>query len=73
MSLLEMQQKYLDEYRALGKEERDEIVREFKENVDITKNLPRPAPRGKIQDVSNVIRNMRELVSTTDLLRLVPY
>ena len=40
MSLVSIQREYKDEYSALGKEEREELVREYKENIDGTKHLP---------------------------------
>lgn len=66
MSLLSIQREYKDEYNALGKEEREELVREHKENIHGTKHLARPSPRGRIQDFSNTVRNLIMLVG--DLL-----
>jgi hypothetical protein len=62
MSLVNIQREYKDEYSALGKEEREELVREYKENIDGTKHLARPSPRGRIQDFSNTVRNLMMLV-----------
>lgn len=62
MSLVNIQREYKDEYSALGIEEREELVREYKENIDSTKHLPRPSPRGRIQDFSNTVRNLMMLV-----------
>ena len=55
MSLLNIQREYKDEYSDLGKEEREELVREYKENIDSTKHLTRPSPRGRIQDFCNTV------------------
>ena len=66
MSLVSIQREYKDEYSALGKEEREELVREYKENIDGTKHLARPSPHGCIQDFSNTVRNIIMLVG--DLL-----
>ena len=63
VSLLEIQDDYRDEYDTLTKEERDELVREFKEEKNTMRKIPRATARGRMQDVSNVTRNIRELVS----------
>ena len=68
MSLLSIQHEYKEEYSALGEDEREELVREYKENVSGTKHVPRPSPRGRVQDFSNTVRNVILLVS--NLLQL---
>lgn len=62
MSLISIQDAYKEEYNALGEEEREEIVKEYKENRDITNHIARPSPRGRIQDFSNTVRNIISLV-----------
>ena len=62
MSLLSIQHEYKDEYMALGEDEREELVREHKENIHRTKHLAHPSPRGLIQDFSNTVRNLIMLV-----------
>ena len=62
MSLLSIQREYKEEYSALGEEEREEIMKEYKENVNGTKHIARPSPRGRIQDFSNTVRNIILLV-----------
>ena len=62
MSLVSIQREYREEYSALGKEEHEELVREYKENIDSTKHLAHPSPRGHIQDFSNTVRNIIMLV-----------
>ena len=64
MSLLDIQATYQEEYDALDDESREEIVREFKENIETTKTIRRPSPRGRILDVSNTLRNIRNLVGS---------
>ena len=66
MSLMSIQCEYKDEYSALSKEEREELVRDYKENIHGAKHLPCPSPRGRIQDFSNTVRNLIMLVG--DLL-----
>ena len=63
MSLLNIQQEYKEEYSTLGEDEREELVREYKENVSGTKHVPRPSPRGRVQDFSNTIHNIILLVN----------
>ena len=55
MSLLSIQRECKDEYSALGKEECEELVKEYKENNHGTKHLACPSPRGHIQDFSNTV------------------
>lgn len=62
MSMVNIQRKYKDEYDALEDEEREELAREHKENMDSSKKLRLPLPRGRIQDLSNVKRNLIYLV-----------
>ena len=62
MSLLNIQREYKEEYNALGEEELKEIVEEYKENMNGTKHITRPSPRGRIQDFSNTVRNIIMLV-----------
>jgi len=62
MSLLNIQCEYKEEYSALGEEECEEIVKEFKENMNGTKHIVHPSPRGRIQDFSNTVRNIIMLV-----------
>jgi hypothetical protein len=62
MSLLDIQATYQEEYNALDDESCDEIVWEFKENIDTTKTICRPSPHGRILDVSNTLQNIRYLV-----------
>ena len=62
MSLISMQDEYRDEYNALGEEEREELVREHKENINGTKHTARPSPHARVQDFSNIVRNIIMLV-----------
>ncbi|KDR71988.1 hypothetical protein GALMADRAFT_74321 [Galerina marginata CBS 339.88] len=62
MSLVDIQREFKHEYNALRDEEREELIKEFKENVDNTKHIPRPSPRGRIQDFSNTVRNIIMLI-----------
>lgn len=62
MSLIGIQDTYKEEYDALDEEEREEIVKEYKENRNVTKHIARPSPRGHIQDFSNTVRNIMLLV-----------
>lgn len=62
MSLLNIQREYKEEYNALGEDEREELVREYKENIQSTKHLARPSPRGRVLDFSNTVRNLIMLV-----------
>ena len=64
MNLIDLQQKYQDEYEALTKEEKAELVEEFNSHKEEDAKVRRPTARGRIQDVANVARNMQLLVST---------
>ena len=70
MSLLDIQTIYKNEYNALDDESCEEIICEFKENVDITKTIRHPSPHGRIQDISNTLRNVRLLVSSVTLCHM---
>lgn len=62
MSLVSIQREYKEEYDALGEEEREELVREHKENISATKHIVRPSPHACVQDFSNTVRNIIMLV-----------
>jgi hypothetical protein len=68
MSLVSIQREYKEEYSALGEDEREELEREYKENVSGTKHLLRPSPRGRVQDFSNTVRNIILLVNNLSQL-----
>jgi hypothetical protein len=58
-----LQQDYHEEYDALTKEEKEELVEEFNAHKEAGKKIRRPTARARIQDVANVSRNMQLLVS----------
>ena len=49
-------------YNALGEEEHEELVNEFKENMNGSKHIVCPSPCGHIQDFSNTVHNIIMLV-----------
>lgn len=63
MSLLNIQTEFKEEYDNLGTEEREAMVQEFKDVQQTVKNIRRPSPRARIQEVSNTVRNIVLLVS----------
>ncbi|KAF8164963.1 hypothetical protein B0H34DRAFT_687201 [Crassisporium funariophilum] len=63
MSLVNIQREFQQEYKALGDNEREELVQEYKENADSSKHIPHPSPRGRIQDFSNTVRNLILLIN----------
>ncbi|KAF8185651.1 hypothetical protein BJ912DRAFT_852597 [Pholiota molesta] len=65
ISLVEIQRKFEGEYNALGSDERDNLVKDFKENVQPSRRqkIRRPSPRGRIQDFANTVRNMTRLIN----------
>lgn len=60
--MLRLQDDYHDEYDDLTKDEKDELVREFNDEKDQLKKVSRPTARARMQDVANVVRNIRQLV-----------
>lgn len=60
--LIKLQDEYKDEYEALTKEEREELVEEFSAQRDERSKIKRPTPKARIADVANVVRNMQLLV-----------
>jgi hypothetical protein len=59
---MDIQRTYQQEYNSLTQEEREDVVRKFKENIDTSKRIARPSPRGRIQDFANTVRNIILLV-----------
>ncbi|KAJ7803496.1 hypothetical protein B0H13DRAFT_1671678 [Mycena leptocephala] len=59
----ELHEEYIDEYRALTDAERTEYVARFETNRAQDIKLQRPTPRAKIQDVANIVRNMKLLMT----------
>jgi hypothetical protein len=44
--MLEIQEDYREEYQNLTKDERDELVKNFKEEKSTLRKIPRPTARG---------------------------
>ena len=63
MPLLEIQNTFKEEYENLDEDEREAMVQEFKESQQAARNIHRPSPRARIQEVSNTVRNIKLLVS----------
>ncbi|KAJ7069006.1 hypothetical protein B0H15DRAFT_755894, partial [Mycena belliarum] len=53
---------YHEEYAHMTDEEKDELVKRWVQNRNSNVVLRRDTPRAKIQDVSNIIRNMKVLM-----------
>ncbi|KAJ7033890.1 hypothetical protein C8F04DRAFT_957094 [Mycena alexandri] len=53
---------YHEEYRSLTMEEKDALVERWLKNRNSSVSLRRATPRAKIQDVSNIVRNMKLLM-----------
>ncbi|KAJ7740451.1 hypothetical protein DFH07DRAFT_751617 [Mycena maculata] len=53
---------YFDEYKTLTEEEKDTLVERFRDTKTREVKLRRDTPRGKIQDVVNIVRNIKLLV-----------
>jgi hypothetical protein len=62
MKLREMQTDYGDEYNKLSKEDKDELVEEFKSIKKAASTIRHPTACSRLQDVTNVVRNMELLV-----------
>ena len=62
MKLREMQTDYGDEYNKLSKEDKDELVEEFKSIKKAALTICCPTARSHIQDVANIVQNMELLV-----------
>ncbi|KAF8179465.1 hypothetical protein BJ912DRAFT_804022, partial [Pholiota molesta] len=62
ISLMDIQRTYQQEYNSLTQEEREDVVCKFKENIDTSKRIARPSPRGRIQDFANTVRNIILLI-----------
>ena len=60
--MLELQDDYHDEYDDLTKDEKDKLVQEFNDEKDQLKKALCPTARARMQDVTNVVCNIRQLV-----------
>lgn len=60
--LIEIQGDNQSDYESLTKEEKDELAREFKEEKDGLIKIPRVTARSRRQEVTNTVRNIRQLV-----------
>lgn len=61
LSLLEIQERYAEEYDELTREEKRTLVHEFASEKKEEK-VTHTTARGRIQDVTNIAHNMRQLV-----------
>lgn len=64
MTLAEIQSKFRDEYDALSEEDKEALVKEFKDEKEGSKKIKRATARGRLQDVLNTVRNIKQLVSS---------
>jgi hypothetical protein len=62
VKLGEIQTDYGNEYNDLSKEDKDELIEEFKSIKKSALSIRHPTARAHIQDVANVVRNMELLV-----------
>ncbi|KAJ6456757.1 hypothetical protein C8R45DRAFT_844700, partial [Mycena sanguinolenta] len=58
----DMHDDIIEEYSNLTNEEKDALVTRFKEAKDRNFNLRRDTPRARVQDVANVVLNMKMLM-----------
>ncbi|CAK5272792.1 unnamed protein product [Mycena citricolor] len=56
-----LSESFAEEYNALSSEEKQKFVDDFKEIKVSNASLKRTTPRGRAQDVANIIRNMKLL------------
>ncbi|KAF8195269.1 hypothetical protein K438DRAFT_1587471 [Mycena galopus ATCC 62051] len=57
----ELHQDYFEEYQALSEKEKD-LVTDFEKIRTKNFQLQRDTPRGRVQDIANVVRNMKMLM-----------
>jgi hypothetical protein len=63
MKLTMLQDEYKDEYEALTKEQREELIEDFATQRNEQAKVKWPTPKAQISDVANVVRNMQLLIS----------
>ncbi len=63
MPLLEVQERYINEYHQLTGEDKERLVHDFELIKETRKRGPRVTARGKIQDIVHTTKQMEELVS----------
>jgi hypothetical protein len=61
-SVTQLHTDHFEEYDALTLEEKTELVQEFEKTRTKNFQLCRDTPRARVQDVANVVRNMKMLV-----------
>ncbi|KAI0702842.1 hypothetical protein BC835DRAFT_1303302 [Cytidiella melzeri] len=61
-----VQRDYMDEYRSLTEQEKDEYVREYQISRNERKVAPRVTARGKHQDVTHTTRKIEQLIMGLD-------
>ncbi|KAI0699212.1 hypothetical protein BC835DRAFT_1412677 [Cytidiella melzeri] len=61
-----VQRDYMDEYRLLTEQEKDEYVREYQISRNERKVAPRVTARGKHQDVTHTTRKIEQLIMGLD-------
>jgi hypothetical protein len=73
LSAVKMHELFSEEYDALTDEEKEALVEEHREMKTKHLKIRRPTTRGKVQDVSNTIHNMKKLVRFLLLIWRPPY
>ena len=68
-----MQEAHIDEYNALSDEQKEELVEEHRQIKDRNKTFRRPSAKGRIEDVTNTVRNVKRLVRSSVSLSSVLY
>ncbi|THG93050.1 hypothetical protein EW026_g8073 [Hermanssonia centrifuga] len=66
VSLLDVQDKYADEYHQLSQEDKHRLVLDFELVKEVKKKGPRTTARGKIQDIVNTTKQMEDLITGLD-------
>ncbi|THG93298.1 hypothetical protein EW026_g7903 [Hermanssonia centrifuga] len=64
--LLEVQERYINEYHQLTGEDKERLVHDFELIKETRKRGPRVTARGKIQDIVHTTKQMEELLSGLD-------
>jgi hypothetical protein len=66
-----MHETFIDEYNTLTDEDKDELVEEHHLIKDRNKNFRRTNTKGRVEDITNTVRNIKRLVSSQAIVSSV--
>jgi hypothetical protein len=68
-----MHETFINEYNALTDEDKDELVEEYRLIKDRNKTFRRTNAKGRVEDITNTVRNIKRLVSSRAIVPSLPH